>query len=222
MPAWRRCHPIKVDAVIALAYFGLSLRGGWAALHVWRLVGHPPRYSNNPGMAFIIRVMREYQLAQLNIGVIKGAMDSPVMADFAANLDRINALAESMPGFVWRLQTEDGDATSIRPFDDENMLVNMSVWQDVKALNDYVYRSAHVELMRRRKEWFERMDQAFLVLWWVPTGHRPTVAEAMVRLELLREKGPTSEAFTFRQPFPAPEVTRGPADAPFEDECPAA
>jgi Domain of unknown function (DUF3291) len=104
--------------------------------------------------------MSTYQLAQVNIGVIKASMDSPVMADFAANLDRINALAESMLGFVWRLQTEEGDATSIRPFDNENMLVNMSVWQDVKALNDYVYRSAHVELMSRRKEWFERMDQA--------------------------------------------------------------
>jgi hypothetical protein len=166
--------------------------------------------------------MTGYQLAQLNIGVIKGPMDSPVMADFAANLDRINALAESMPGFVWRLQTEAGDATSIRPFENENMLVNMSVWQDIRALNDYVYRSAHVELMRRRKEWFERMDEPFLVLWWVPAGHRPTVAEAMVRLELLRAKGPTPEAFTFRHPFPTPDVVRGQVEAPFEDECPAA
>lgn len=166
--------------------------------------------------------MTGYQLAQLNIGVIKGPMDSPVMADFAANLDRINALAESMPGFVWRLQTEAGDATSIRPFENENMLVNMSVWRDIKALNDYVYRSAHVELMRRRKDWFERMDEAFLVLWWVPAGHRPTVAEAVVRLELLRAKGPTPEAFTFRHPFATPDVMRGQVEAPFEDECPAA
>jgi hypothetical protein len=166
--------------------------------------------------------MTGYQLAQLNIGVIKGPMDSPVMADFAGNLDRINALAESMPGFVWRLQTEDGDATAIRPFENENMLVNMSVWRDIEALNDYVYRSAHVELMRRRKEWFERMEQAFLVLWWVPAGHRPTVAEAMVRLESLREKGPTPEAFTFRHPFPAPDVAPDQTEAPFEDECPAA
>jgi len=166
--------------------------------------------------------MSGYQLAQVNIGVIKGPMDSPVMADFAGNLDRVNALAESMPGFVWRLQTDDGDATSIRPFENENMLVNMSVWRDIKALNDYVYRSAHVELMRRRKDWFERMDEAFLVLWWVPAGHRPTVAEAVVRLELLRAKGPTPEAFTFRHPFATPDVMRGQVEAPFEDECPAA
>jgi hypothetical protein len=132
--------------------------------------------------------MTGYQLAQLNIGVIRGPMDSPVMADFARILDRINALAESLPGFVWRLRTEEGDATSIRPFENENMLVNMSVWQDIKALNDYVYRSTHVELMRRRKEWFERMD----------------------------------EAFTFRHPFPTPDVARDRAEAPFEDECPAA
>jgi len=166
--------------------------------------------------------MSGYQLAQVNIGVIKGPMDSPVMADFAGNLDRVNALAESMPGFVWRLQTDDGDATSIRPFENENMLVNMSVWRDIKALNDYVYRSAHVELMRRRKDWFERMDEAFLVLWWVPAGHRPTVAEAVVRLELLPAKGPTPEAFTFRHPFATPDVMRGQVEAPFEDECPAA
>lgn len=166
--------------------------------------------------------MSGYQLAQVNIGVIKGPMDSPVMADFAGNLDRVNALAESMPGFVWRLQTDDGDVTSIRPFENENMLVNMSVWRDIKALNDYVYRSAHVELMRRRKDWFERMDEAFLVLWWVPAGHRPTVAEAVVRLELLRAKGPTPEAFTFRHPFATPDVMRGQVEAPFEDECPAA
>jgi len=149
--------------------------------------------------------MSAYELAQLNVGIIRGPMDSPVMADFAANLERINALAERSPGFVWRLQTEDGDATAIRPFEDENMLVNMSVWRDVDSLNSYVYSSAHVEVMRRRREWFERMTEAFLVLWWVAKGHRPTVAEGVAKLEILRTKGPTPEAFSFRppmQPFP--------------------
>ena len=150
--------------------------------------------------------MSGYQLAQLNIGVIKAPMDSPVMADFAANLDRINALAQASTGFIWRLQTEQGDATALRPFDDENMLVNMSVWQDVESLNRYVYNSAHVELMRRRREWFQRMDEAFLVLWWVPRGHRPSVDEAMARLERLRREGPSAEAFTFRGAFPAPDA----------------
>jgi hypothetical protein len=148
--------------------------------------------------------MSTHELAQLNIGIIKGPMDSPVMAEFAANLDRINAMAESAPGFVWRLQTEDGDATAIRPFEDENVLVNMSVWRDIASLSAYVYKSGHVEIMRRRREWFERMDQAFLVLWWVPQGHRPSVSEAIEKLELLRARGPTAAAFTFRQPFPSP------------------
>src|SRR5438046_822644 len=108
--------------------------------------------------------MSAFELAQLNVGIIKGPMDSPVMADFAANLDRINALAERSPGFVWRLQTEEGNATAIRPFDDANMLVNMSVWRDIESLNEYVYRSAHMEVLRRRREWFEPMREALLVL----------------------------------------------------------
>jgi hypothetical protein len=164
--------------------------------------------------------MSAYELAQLNIGIIKGPMDSPIMAEFAANLERINALADCTPGFVWRLQTEDGDATSIRPFENENLLVNMSVWRDVAALNQYVYGSAHVEIMRRRREWFERMAEAFLVLWWVPVGHRPTVPEAMARLDLLRSQGPTAKAFTFRHAFPPPDAVR-PESHAFGDECPA-
>jgi hypothetical protein len=165
--------------------------------------------------------MSAYELAQLNVGIIRGPMDSPVMADFAANLERINALAERSAGFVWRLQTEDGDATAIRPFEDENMLVNMSVWRDVDSLNSYVYSSAHVEVMRRRREWFERMTEAFLVLWWVAKGHRPTVAEGVAKLEILRAKGPTPEAFTFRKAFPPPDAGLSLPPAIFGDECPA-
>jgi hypothetical protein len=165
--------------------------------------------------------MPGYELAQLNIGIIKGPMDSPIMADFAANLERINALADQSPGFMWRLQTEEGDATSIRPFEDENLLVNMSVWRDVESLNKFVYRSAHVDIMRRRREWFELMREAFLVLWWVPAGHRPSIAEAVARLEVLRSKGPTAEAFTFRQAFPPPDAIPSEPSTAFGDECPA-
>ncbi|MGC2031190.1 MAG: DUF3291 domain-containing protein [Steroidobacteraceae bacterium] len=165
--------------------------------------------------------MSAFELAQLNIGIIKGPMDSPVMADFAAGLPRINALADQSPGFVWRLQTEAGDATAIRPFDDEDLLLNMSVWRDVESLNAYVYGSAHVDLMRRRREWFERMREAFLVLWWVSRGHRPSVAEAIARLELLRAKGPTAEAFTFRQAFPPPDGAALRSSVTFGGECPA-
>ena len=165
--------------------------------------------------------MSAYELAQLNIGIIRGPMDSPVMAEFAANLERINALAERSPGFIWRLQTEDGDATAIRPFDNDSMLVNMSLWRDVESLNRYVYHSAHVELMRRRREWFERMREAFMVLWWVARGHRPTLEEAIARLELLRTRGASAEAFTFRAAYPPPDARAAQAPVEFGDRCPS-
>jgi hypothetical protein len=164
--------------------------------------------------------MSRFQLAQLNIGVALGAMDSPVMADFMANIDRINALADTSPGFVWRLQTEEGNATAISPFDD-NTIVNMSVWEDVAALNHYTYKTAHVEILKRRKEWFERMKEQHMVLWWVARGHRPTVDEALARLEHLRVHGPSAHAFTFRHNFPAPDAPV-PFTAPVPgDICPA-
>jgi Domain of unknown function (DUF3291) len=165
--------------------------------------------------------MSAYELAQLNIGIIRGPMDSPVMAHFAANLERINALADRSPGFVWRLQTEEGDAAGIRPFEQENMLLNMSVWRDIESLSAYVYDSAHVEVMRRRREWFERMPEAFLVLWWVAKGHRPSVAEAIAKLEMLRAKGPTAEAFTFRKAFPPPDAAQSGSPITFGGACPA-
>ncbi|MDH1728087.1 DUF3291 domain-containing protein [Ectopseudomonas chengduensis] len=132
--------------------------------------------------------MSAYHLAQLNIAWMKTPLESPEMADFVANLERINALAEGSPGYVWRLQDEAGDATAIRPFGDE-VLVNMSVWQDVQSLSDYVYKSAHTEMLKRRREWFERVEQAHQVLWWVPAGHRPSLVEAVERLAHLREYG---------------------------------
>ena len=165
--------------------------------------------------------MSAYELAQLNIGVIRGPIDSPVMAEFVANLDRINALAERTPGFVWRLQTEEGNATAIRPYpENENMAVNLSVWKDVESLSRYVYHSDHVQIMRRRREWFEKMDEAFLVLWWVPRGHIPTIEEAKSRLELLRRGGPSPQAFTFRQSYPPPDAPRAEPSA-IGGECPA-
>lgn len=146
-----------------------------------------------------------YLLAQLNIAVMKEPLESPLMADFVASLDRINALAESAPGFVWRLQTEDGDATALRPLG-EDTLVNMSIWRDLASLSDFVYKSAHVEIMRRRREWFERMPQAFTVLWWVREGYRPTLLEAKAKLEWLRQHGASLAAFDFRQAFPPPDA----------------
>ncbi len=151
--------------------------------------------------------MPGFHLAQLNIGRLLAPLESPQLAPFVEALEPINALADGAPGFVWRLQTEDGDATAIRPFDDDMMIVNMSVWESLEALADFVYRSDHLAVMRRRREFFERMAEAFIVLWWVPAGHRPSAAEAKDRLARLRRDGPSQEAFTFRSPFPAPDDT---------------
>ena len=148
--------------------------------------------------------MSDYELAQLNVAVMREPLESPGMADFVANLDRINALAERSPGFVWRLQTEDGDATGIRAFGDDRLIVNMSVWRSLESLREFVYRSGHADVMRRRKEWFESMPQLISALWWIPAGSTPTLAEAEARLEHLRQHGPSATAFTFKDPFPAP------------------
>ena len=165
--------------------------------------------------------MSRHHLAQLNVGVIKAPLDSPGMADFVSNLDRVNALAEASPGFVWRLQTPEGNATALRPTDDESFLVNMSVWEDADSLRRFVYRSAHQEIMRRRGEWFERMAEAILVLWWIPIGHIPTVDEALARLARLRADGPTPHAFTFRTAFSAPDAEAPPRSFGFGDSCTA-
>ena len=121
---------------------------------------------------------RPCQLAQINIGRARGAIDTPVMAGFVARLDEINALAEASPGFVWRLKTDEGNATALQPYDDERILINMSVWTSPEHLKQFVYRSAHSEVMRQRKAWFERFHDAYQALWWIPHGHIPTIAEA--------------------------------------------
>ena len=149
--------------------------------------------------------MGRFHLAQLNIGRLRAPIDDPIMEGFRSQLDPVNALADRSPGFVWRLQTEDGNATAIRPFEDERMAINMSVWESFEALQQFVYRSAHVAPLRKRKEWFEPIEDPILVLWWVPAGRVPTVAEALERLRQLKERGPSPDAFTFRTPFPSPD-----------------
>ena len=152
--------------------------------------------------------MSHFHLAQLNIGRLRAPMDDPIMAGFKNQLDPINALADTSPGFVWRLQTDEGNATSIRPYaDDDRMAVNMSVWESLDALQQFVYKTAHVGPLHDRKQWFEPIDGPILVLWWIPAGHIPTISEAMERLERLKQLGPTPDAFTFRTPFPAPDIT---------------
>ena len=145
-----------------------------------------------------------YHLAQINIARILAPFDDPLMAEFVAQLAPINALADSSPGFVWRLQTESGDATSIRIYEDEMVAVNMSVWESVEALREFAYKSAHSGVMRDRKRWFEKFDGPYTALWWVPAGHIPTTEEAKERLDYLREYGESAYAFSFHQIFPKP------------------
>jgi hypothetical protein len=151
-----------------------------------------------------------FELAQVNISRLLAPLDSPLLADFVAALDEVNASGDRAPGFVWRLQTEDGDATAIRAFewdthDSHGVIVNLTVWTSVEALAEFAFRGGHVEIMRRRREWFARVAEATTALWWVPAGHRPTTDEAEERLLHLREHGPTPTAFTFRHPFPSPD-----------------
>ena len=139
-------------------------------------------------------------LAQLNVARLVAPIDSPELADFVAQLDAVNALAEAAPGFVWRLADESGNATAVRPWG-EDIIVNMSVWASPDALKAYVFGAGHVEVLRRRREWFVPMGSAHLVLWWVRAGHQPTLAEARDRLDRLEEDGPTPDAFTLRSLF---------------------
>ena len=165
--------------------------------------------------------MTSYHLAQVNIGRIRAELDDPIMAGFVGRLDEINALADSNPGFVWRLKTSAGNATYFRPYNDDRILMNMSVWESIEALKKYVYGSAHAELLKQRQLWFEKFSSVYSALWWVPAGHVPGVDEARKRLAHLEAHGPTQFAFTFKVTFPPdPEFQRSIDWAGFEP-CPA-
>lgn len=140
---------------------------------------------------------RPCHVAQVNVARARAPIDDPLMADFVARLAEINALADSSPGFVWRLQTDAGDATSLQPYDDERILVNLSVWETPEHLKQYVYRSAHTDVMRQRKTWFERFGDVHIALWWIEPGHVPTIAEAKERLRYLQVNGESEFAFSF-------------------------
>jgi len=159
-----------------------------------------------------------WHLAQLNVGRILAPLDSPQLSDFVGQLDEVNALAEASPGFVWRLVGANGNATQIRPDDDPDLLVNMSVWTSAEALFDFVYKSKHTKVMARRREWFEKLE-VLQVLFWIPAGHVPSVAEAMDRLRLLRDNGPSPDAFTFKERYPAPGELGAPTNMRPEPYC---
>ena len=145
--------------------------------------------------------MNNFHLAQINIAQAQDEMDTVVMKGFVNRLEEINALADDADGFIWRLQSEQGDSTAIRVFDDPLLLVNMSVWEDVASLKNFVYRTAHVELIQDREAWFNKIAQKHQALWWVPAGHIPTVEEGKERLDYLREHGPSAHAFIFAKSF---------------------
>ena len=162
-----------------------------------------------------------FHLAQVNVSRLLEPLGSVRLRPFVERLERVNAAADAAPGFVWRLQTDDGDATAVRVFDDAEMIVNLSVWTTLDALREFAYRDAlHVEVLRRRREFFTRDDEATLALWWIEAGTFPSVGDAEARLTLLRAIGPSPDAFTFKRSFPP----RGSDAAPVDDDrelCPA-
>ena len=167
-----------------------------------------------------------YVLAQVNIGRLVAPLDSPQLAEFAAALDPVNAVADAAPGFVWRLQTEDGNSTAVRAFEDDaegadgGILINMSVWESVEALAAFVYDDAHRAVLRRRREWFERLADVYAAVWWIPRGHIPSVTEAEERLRHLRRHGPTPYAFSLKVHFPPPDsAAAGPLLSPDDWAC---
>lgn len=149
--------------------------------------------------------MVKYQLAQINVARAKAEMGTETMSGFVSRLDEINKIADYSPGFVWRLQSEEGDSTSIRVFNDNLLLVNMSVWEKFEDLKSFVYKTLHVELIRDREAWFNKMELAHQALWWIKAGHIPTTQEAIIKLEQVRKFGSSQDAFTFDNYFDRPE-----------------
>jgi heme-degrading monooxygenase HmoA len=154
----------------------------------------------------------EHHIVQFNVARLRAPLDDPLISEFVEALDPINALADATPGFVWRLQTDSGNATDIRLYDDESVVVNMSVWDRLESLRAFVYSSEHKRYLARRHEWFTPMDGHYLVLWWVPASVIPDPREGVKRLAYLNEHGPSPQAFTFRQSFSAPADDRPSAE----------
>jgi hypothetical protein len=149
--------------------------------------------------------MAMYHLAQINIGRMNAPLTDPIMHGFVSRLDEINKLAESSPGYIWRLQTDEGNATAIKVYEDERIIINMSVWESIDALFNFTYKTVHTQPLRERSQYFEKME-IFMTLWWIPVGHIPTALEGKERLEHYQAHGPTPHAFSFKNRFPMPET----------------
>ncbi len=151
--------------------------------------------------------MNTYQLAEINIARMKGVdINDPIMKEFVENLDAVNQIAEKSEGFVWRLKDENNNATSLNPYDDEQIIINVSVWKSMETLEEFMYRTFHAEFLKRRKDWFTSFGKAHTAMWWIPAGHLPTLEEAVGKLDLLQKNGASQDSFDFRNKFPAPSV----------------
>lgn len=151
--------------------------------------------------------MKKFYIAEINIAKMKGVdINDPVMIEFVENLDSVNQIAETSEGFVWRLKDENNNATSLNPYDDEKIIINVSVWESIELLENFMYRTFHAEFLKRRKEWFNAFGTAHTAMWWIPQGHTPTMKEAVDKLAHLQKFGPSIDSFDFRNKFPAPTV----------------
>ncbi|MDQ7050802.1 MAG: DUF3291 domain-containing protein [Enterobacterales bacterium] len=154
-----------------------------------------------------IESMNRYHLAQINIAQAKDSMQSPVMDGFVKRLDEINQLAEQSEGFIWRLKTEQGDATGINAFEDDRLIINLSLWNNLDSLKHYVYQSVHIDLIQDKKHWFNKIKPAHLALWWIPEGCIPSIEQGKQKLQYLQNHGASASVFTFAKPYPHPETT---------------
>ena len=146
-----------------------------------------------------------FQLAEINVARMKGvSINDPIMKEFVDNLDRVNNLAETSEGFVWRLKDESNNATNLNPYNDEQVIINLSVWESIESLEHYVYKTFHTDFLKRRREWFQTYGKVHTALWWVPQGQFPTVEEAVDKLDYLKKNGASPLVFDFRNKFPQP------------------
>jgi len=152
--------------------------------------------------------MSQYFIAEINIAKMKGVdINDPIMKEFVENLDAVNQIAEKSEGFVWRLKDENNNATSLNPYNDETIIINVSVWKSIETLENFMYRTFHSDFLKRRKEWFLTYGSAHTAMWWIPEGHIPTMQEAVDKLSFLQTNGPSPNSFDFRHKFPAPSVS---------------
>ena len=150
---------------------------------------------------------KKYQLAQINISRMIGVnINDPIMKEFVDNLDKVNNLAEHSEGFVWRLKDENNDATSFNPYNDEQVIINISVWESIASLETFVFKTLHTDFLKRRKEWFQKFGKVSTAMWWISEGDFPSVENAVELLDYLQKNGPSQKVFNFRNKYAPPTL----------------